>query len=199
MYNFADYFQNLQFHRIPFLTTAVLSLVIPPMRNLKVLGIYKCPLIHVGDTMKLLEIIQVDKTLDKKNQISLDFFPNYHQGPIAFPGSKYHQGTYGVTWDNWNGDTRLAVWQLVATILPQAEKQKQDFLSKHTMFRQWLDLTPCWRVAETLKTMLFRQGDTRTQQEIEEDFVVMCDYANSGGDKTKLKSKMPNCPEGWEW
>lgn len=199
MYNFADYFQNLQLHRIPYLTTDVLSLIIPPMRNLKVLGIYKCPLIHVGDTLKLLEIIQVDKPLEKKNQISLDFYPNYHQGPIPFPGNKYHQGTYGVTWDNWNGDTRLAVWQLASIIIPQAIEQKQDFLSKHTMFRQWLDTSPCWRVAETLATLQVHPGDTRSQYEIDEDFVVMVDFPNTGGSKTKFKSDRPNCPEGWEW
>lgn len=199
MFNFADYFQNLQLHRIPFLTTQLLELIIPLMRNLKVLGVYKCQLIHIGNTMKLLEIIQTDKPKGKDTQVSLDFYPNYHLGPISVAGRDDHVGSYGVTWDNWNGDTRLAVWQLVALIIPQAEKQEQDFLSKHTMFRQWLDKTPCWRVEETLATLIRRPGDTRSNEEIDEEFVIMCDCPNTGGKKSKFKGKVPNRPEGWEW
>jgi hypothetical protein len=199
MSNFADYFRNLQLHRIPFLKTDVLALTIPMMRNLKVLGIYQCPLIHIGETLRLLEIIQVDKIQEKKHQISLDFYPMYHVGPIPFPGNTGHTGSFGVTWDNWNGDTRLAIWQLVSIIIPQAIEARQDFLSKHTMFRQWLDKTPCWRVAETLGVLELRPGDTRSQLEIDEDFAVMVDYPNTGGSKTKFKRMQPKHPEGWQW
>jgi hypothetical protein len=199
MSNFADFFRNLQLHRLPFLTTNILELTIPMMRNLKVLGVYKCQLIHVGDTMKLLEIIQTDKPKGKDTQISLDFYPNYHQGPVPFPGYKYYVGSYGVTWDNWNGDTRLGVWQLISVIIPQALKQKQDFWSKHTMFRQWLDKSPCWRVSETLATLVRDTGDTRTDEEIDENFAGMCDYPNTGGSKKKFKSNIPNRTEGYEW
>jgi hypothetical protein len=169
------------------------------MRSLKVLGIYQCQLIHVGGTLKLLEIIQVDKVQEKKNQISLDFYPNYHVGPISYPDNKYCTGSFGATWDNWNGDSRLAIWQLVSIIMPQAMSQNQDFWSKHTMFRQWLDKTPCWRVAETLATLERGPEDTRTDVEVDEDFVVMVDYPNTSGSKSKFKSKLPNCPEGWQW
>ena len=199
MSNFADYFRNLQLHRIPFLTTAVLDLIIPMMRNLNVLGIYKCQLIHVGDTLKLLEIIQTDKPKGKDAKIALDFYPNYHVGPVSFPGYEYCTSSFGVTWDNWNGDTRLAVWELISVIFPQAQKQNQDFWSKHTMFRQWLDKTPCWRVAETLATLRREKDDTRTDHDIDEDFVVMVDFPNTGGSKTKFKSKIPNRPEGYKW
>jgi len=197
MYNFADFFRNLQLHRIPFLTTEVLSLIIPSMRNLKVLGIYQCELITVADTMKLLEIIQVDKLQDKENQIALDFYPMYHVGPIPIPD--YYTGSYGVTWDNWNGDTRLAMWQMISMIVYQANLQKQDFTSKHTMFRQWLDKGPCWRVAETLATLHAHEGDARTEAELDKDFAVMVDFPNSGGSKTKLMTRQPNRPEGWKW
>jgi len=45
--NFADYFQNLQLHRVPFLTTDLLSLLIPKMRNLKIWDL-QMPVVHVG-------------------------------------------------------------------------------------------------------------------------------------------------------
>ena len=199
MYNFADFFGNLQLHRIPFLTTEVLSLIIPLMRNLQVLGLYKCPLIHVGHTMKVLEIIQIDRVRERQNQISVDFYPNYHVGPASDPGKDYIVGSYGVTWDNWNGDSCLSIWQLVSIIMPQARSQKQDFWSKHTMFRQWLDKSPCWRVAETLAAIQRSPGDTRTNNEIEEDFVVMVDFPETGGSKARFKKERPNRPEGWKW
>ena len=198
MYNFADCFRNLQLHQIPFLTIEVLSLIIPSMRNLQVLGVYKCPLIHIGNTMELLKIIQIDKVRGKENQISLDFYPNYH-APASIPGKEHIVGSYGVTWDNWNGDSRIAVWQMVAEIMPQAHAQKQDFWSPHTMFRQWLNKTPCWRVAETLAKLIREPEDTRTNAEIYEDFAVMVDFPETSGSKTKFKAKRPNRPEGWKW
>jgi hypothetical protein len=199
MTNFADFFKNLQLHRIPFLTTNVLSLIIPMMRNLAVLGVYKCQLIHVGDTLKLLDIITTDKPHGKENQIALDFYPNYHVGPISFPGNNYCTGSYGPTWDNWNGDTRVALWQLISVIIPKAQAQKQDFVSPHTMFRQWFDKSPCWRVEATLATLIREEGDLRTDAEMDKDFVVMVDFPNTRGSKTKFSSKVPNRPEGYEW
>jgi hypothetical protein len=169
------------------------------MRNLKVLGVYKCQLIHIGDTMKLLEIIRTDRPKGRDNQISLDFYPNFHIGPIPVLGNKHTIGGYGPIWDNWDGDTRLAIWQLVSVIIPQAQKQQQDFHSKHTMFRQWLEKSPCWYVTETLETLIQRAGDERSDEQIDEDFVVMCDIPNTEGDKVKFKSKILYRPEGYEW
>jgi hypothetical protein len=42
-------------------------------------------------------------------------------------------------------------------------------------------------------------GDTRTDEEVDEDFVVMCDAPNTGGRKLKFKGKVPIRPEGYEW
>ena len=162
------------------------------MKNLRVLGIYQCPLIHVGDTMKLLDIIQTDKPKGKENQILLDFWPNYHVGPVHEPGNPRTVGSYGVTWDNWNADTRLALWCLISRIIPQARKQDVDFESPQSMFRQWLEKSPCMMVDETLAAMM---SNTTPPERI----AAMCDYANYSGSVTKLKSVIPNRPEGWEW
>jgi hypothetical protein len=154
IHNFADYFQNLQLHRVPFLTTELLGLLIPKMRNLRILGIYKCQLIHVGETMKLLDVIKTDRPLERENQISLDFYPNFHLGPVEEPGNKYSVGAYGVTWDNWNFDTTRAVWCLVIQIIPKARSQGVDFESKHTMFRQWMEKGPCHKIEETIAAFM---------------------------------------------
>ena len=124
------------------------------MRNLRILGIYNCQLIHVGETMKLLDIIKIDKPLERENQVALDFFPNFHLGPVEEPGDPYSVGSYGVTWDNWNYDTTIAVWCLAIQIITKARSQGVDFESKHTMFRQWLEKGPCHKVGETIKTFM---------------------------------------------
>lgn len=142
--------------------------------------------------MKILEIIKTDKPKEKENQISLDFYPNYHVGPVFEPGNPYTVGSYGVTWDNWNADTRLALWSLILRILPQARNQGIDFENPHTMFRQWLEKSPCMMVSETLEAIM---SISTTPEEL----AAMCDYAHYSGDVRKLMSKVPNRSEGWEW
>ena len=140
MSNFAENMQNLQLHRISFLTPQLLMLLIPKMVNLKVLGIYSCQLLHVAEIIRLLEIIKTDRPLGCENQISLDFYPMWHQGPEFYTNGKernpYYTGTYGATWDNTDMNTPLAVWSIVMRALPMARAQNIDLISKETAFRQ---------------------------------------------------------------
>jgi len=128
----------------------------------------------------VFNLIKTDKLLDKENQISLDFSPNYHLGPLEEPGNPYSVGSYGVTWDNWNYDTTLSVWALVARIVPQARNQGVDFESKHTAFRQWLEKSPCHEVGETLATMM---DLTKFQAEI----AAMVNYWCTQGNPERLE------------
>jgi hypothetical protein len=192
--NFADYFQNLQLHRVPFLTTDLLSLLIPKMRNLKILGIYKCQLIHVGETMKLLDIIKTDRPLERENQVSLDFYPNFHLGPVEEPGNPYSVGAYGVTWDNWNFDTTRAVWCLVIQIIPKARSQGIDFESKHSMFRQWMEHGPCHEIEETIAAFMTPPAHDEDESkekamnfETLKKIAAMVNYRRTGGKIEKLK------------
>ena len=150
----ADFFHNLQLHRVPFLTTDVLKLLIPKMRNLNALGIYSCQLIHLGEAMKLIDIIKTDRPLEKENQVILDFFPTFHLGPCDDITNEYYTGSYGVTWDNCDYPTDRAVWCQVFQILTKARLQGQDFESKHTMIRQWLEKGPCHEVEGTIKALV---------------------------------------------
>lgn len=148
IYNFAPFFKNLQLHRIGFLSTQHLALFVPHLTKLKVLGVYQCPMLSIAEALRLLEIIQVDRPRGHENQVSLDFYPMYHQGPVSAPGDWTSVGEYGVTWDNWDRDTIKAVWALCTRILPQARKQGSDFESAHTGFRQFMERGPCRKVAE---------------------------------------------------
>jgi hypothetical protein len=186
--NFADYFQNLQLHRVLFLTTEILGLLIPKMRTLRVLGVYKCQLIHVGETMKLLDIIKTDRPLERENQVSLDFYPNFHLGPIDEPGSPYSVGAYGVTWDNWNFDTTRAVWCLMIQIIPKARSQGIDFESEHTMFRQWMEKGPCHKIEETIAAFMTPPDPQNPEENIDnlKRIAAMVNYRRTGGKVEEL-------------
>lgn len=108
-------------------------------------------MIHVGNTIEILEIIKTDRTIEKERQVNLEFFPNYHVGPVNFPGNRFFTGAYGATWDNFNGRTDLAIWGMTLNIMKKARESGNDLFSKGTAFRKWLDMSPCWRVDKTLK------------------------------------------------
>jgi hypothetical protein len=147
------------------------------------LGIYKCQLIHVGETMKLLDIIRTDRPLERENQVSLDFYPNFHLGPVAVPGNPYSVGAYGVTWDNWNIDTTRAVWCLMVQIIPKARSQGIDFESKHTMFRQWMEKGPCHKIEETIALFMKPDDSIENLKKI----AAMINYRRTQGKVEKLK------------
>lgn len=199
MYNFRENFRILNLHRVPFLTPHLLSLLVPHMRNLQALGVYKCPLIHVGHTVKLLEIVRTDRMKGSK-PVALDFYPQFHEGPIHIAGTENFSGSYGVSWDNCEIDTRLAIWQIVVRCLPQARKQGVDLESSASAFRQWLDKSPCWKVSDTLE-LFKRLGPQNDKNDLlkAEEIVAQVDYPSYKGLVSRLMSKLPNRPEGWKW
>lgn len=224
----ADCLQHLQLHRIPFLTVDVLALFVPSMRNLKTLSVLKCQLIHVGHTLRLLEIIKTDRVKERENQVNLDFYPQFHHGPgggISRYAGPYAVGAYGVTWDNWYHDSRLGVWALASQIFKQARSQNVDLESKGTSFRKWLDDGPCWEVDLTINALLdpkyenararraeilAKAEDLRSAEEVSElhdaehciaALVARIDTANPDhlGNARKFSGVVPNRPTGWKW
>ncbi|KAK0118180.1 hypothetical protein ONS95_012485 [Cadophora gregata] len=198
MSNFAENMQNLQLHRISFLTPQLLNLLIPKMTQLRVLGIYQCQLMHVAEIIRLLEIIKTDRPLGRENQISLDFYPMWHQGPEPYINGKEWNpaftGTYGATWDNTDMNTPLAVWSIVLRALPMARTQNVDIVSKESAFRQWLDKGLLWKVEETLQALQNPNTDPR----------VICALVDSRnpdhhGNVRRWASDNIGCrPEGWK-
>ena len=93
-----DHFKRVHLHRLPFLTTDLLRILVPQMTNLEMLGVYRCPLIHVGYAMQLLEIITLDRMKGREHQVSLDFYPRFHIGPVIEDGNPQTIGGFGPTW-----------------------------------------------------------------------------------------------------
>ncbi|KAM0168746.1 hypothetical protein ACHAPF_010663 [Botrytis cinerea] len=208
MHNFSEFLQNIQLHHVPFLTTHILALVIPEMRKLKTLGVYNCELIHLGDGIELLSIITRDRLRGCEHQVDLDFYPAYHVGPYPFHQAGDQKGerrlggeySYGVSWDDPGmhvADIRIAIWQEVHSLLRQTRAQGIDFVSKHTMFRQWLDKSPCMLVEETLKILM--------DDEVTVDHVIAhVAYGDFGGKVEKFHEALngkgiANKTEGVRW
>ncbi|TGO88838.1 hypothetical protein BPOR_0139g00120 [Botrytis porri] len=208
MHNFSEFLQNIQLHHVPFLTTHILALVIPEIRKLKTLGVYNCELIHLFDGIELLNIITRDRLRGCEHQVDLDFYPAYHVGPHPIYQAGVQKGkrklgaqySYGVTWDDPGmhvADIRIAIWQEVHSLLRQSRAQGIDFVSKHTMFRQWLDKSPCMLVEETLQILM--------DDDVTVDHVIAhVAYGDFGGRVEKyheaLKGKgIANKTEGVKW
>ncbi|PQE21773.1 ribosomal L36 protein [Rutstroemia sp. NJR-2017a WRK4] len=197
MSNFADYLQNIQLHRIPFLSCHVLELLIPQMRKLKVLGIYQCQLIHLGEGLALLDILKTDRPRGRENQVALDWSPNYHQGPTVKDMKVGIPYSYGVSWDDTGSvvsDTRIAIWQLISSIILQARMQDIDFEGPHTAFRRWLEKSPCWEVDQTLKIILDPNSTLH-------DIVAWVAFPEFKGRPERIEGpkKLGNKPEGSLW
>jgi len=200
MSNFADNFRNIQFHRVPFLSTRVLTLLIPHMRRLEVLGIYKCQLIHLGEGEELLNIIRTDRPLGKEYQVQLDWYPNYHDGPEFRPGRLDCTGRYGVTWDDSKPNVRnvrVAIWCLVYSLVAQANRHGIDLVGPHTAFRKWLDDSPCLMVEDTLQAIKRYLGEG---EPIElEEFVGWIIFDQIHGDFRRIRKPEKECVAGRLW
>lgn len=126
-------------------------MIIPELRNLRMLGIYRCELLHLASALPILKILRENRGVGKTTNIAFDFYPRFHVGPENVYDRTVFTGSYGVTWDNFMLDSRLGIWALVVQILSVARAQGVDFTSEDSAFRLWLEKSPCWRVRETLE------------------------------------------------
>lgn len=188
MYKGRDCFEIIHLHRIPYLTFETLYHVIPYMRNLKVLGIYRCPLIHFGLILRLFRMMAKPHRIEvSKPPARLDFYPRYHVGPKAEAG-EYSNGSFGVTWENSKLDTRLAIWCYVQKAMIIAKKigiAEDCIVSPQSALYQWLEKI-CWNVGPTLQALLHD-----TYADDPEQLAALFDFPLTRGKKENLKYKFP--------
>jgi hypothetical protein len=127
------------------------------MSNLKALGVYQCQLIHIGDTLRLLEIVRKGRESSPKRAVTLDFYPRFHVGPVPIPNDDNYTGSYGVTWNNSRIDSRLAIWCLVARSVRQSRHQGAGLFNGDGAFKLWLEKSPCWRIDDTLIALCYQR------------------------------------------
>lgn len=143
--------------------------MVPYLENLKFLGIYACPLIHIGDLPRLLKLLTTDRLKGREDRVNFDFRPQYHTGPGLHPRdrfsfenwdeinkyeTKHGTGSYGVTWDNSGLDTNVGTWAIVLPGREKARKLGIDLTRPGSVFRQWLDESP-WYVNYLFSSLAF--------------------------------------------
>ncbi|KAM3508146.1 hypothetical protein MY10362_001351 [Beauveria mimosiformis] len=74
----------LHFHQVPFFDRRILAIILRACPNVTMLGVYDCPLIHLGDLIPLLDLIyeiNMERKLQNKPLIGgFDFYPSFHKG-----------------------------------------------------------------------------------------------------------------------
>lgn len=180
--------ETLHLHRVPLLMVEVLDLVIPRFGNLRSLGVYRCPLIHVGHTLQLLDMVgrcgEIQAAAQRKpvTPVRLDFWPRFHVGPSEQNTPTSH-GSYGVTWDNSELDTRLAIWCIVQKAIEQAKAQgiAQCLTDEASAFRIWVEKI-CWNVGPTMKAIF---EETHSNDPIQ--LAAIYDFPRTHGRKDLLQ------------
>ncbi|KAK8142155.1 hypothetical protein G3M48_009266 [Beauveria asiatica] len=94
----------LHFYQVPFFDRRILAIILRACPNVTMLGVYDCPLIHLGDLIPLLDLIyeiNTERKLQNKPLIGgFDFYPSFHKGLSA----EDEHGVFGLTADSMDRD-----------------------------------------------------------------------------------------------
>ncbi|KAJ3479172.1 hypothetical protein NLG97_g8385 [Lecanicillium saksenae] len=97
--------QVLHLHNTPLMDRRILAIVLRACPNLTMVGVYNCPLIHLGDIIPILDLIyeiNEDRRLRKMPLITgFDFYPSFHRGLEVRGGQA---PMYGLTADSMDLD-----------------------------------------------------------------------------------------------
>ncbi|KGQ12069.1 hypothetical protein BBAD15_g2184 [Beauveria bassiana D1-5] len=104
MFNQRENTEVLHFYKIPFFDRRILAIILRACPNVTMLGVYDCPLIHLGDLIPLLDLIyeiNMERKLQNKPLIGgFDFYPSFHKGFSA----ESEQRVFGLTADSMDRD-----------------------------------------------------------------------------------------------
>lgn len=132
----------LHFDKIPLLDRRVLAVILRSCPNVTSLGVYDCPLLHIGDIVCLLDLIsEVNMTrLQQKKPLitSFDFFPCLERGmPFKHPSA----ATYGLTWNPVNLEVaQKGLYVLLLKAFAKAYRMKLAYslFDEHQGLRKYL-------------------------------------------------------------
>lgn len=124
------------------------------------LGIYECPLIHIGDVSAILDLIhEINKGRLKSQPLirDFDFYPRFHTGTGYETDSEIgYSATYGITWTNTEND--ILQRGLMAILLEATLKSRRMgiglLMDQKGAFRKYLDNLPL----QPLQIMSFLDG-----------------------------------------
>lgn len=135
-----------------------LECIVASLPQLKTLGVYQCPLLHLGKASEVLDIIRHNPKHhvgENYSYVHLDLYPMFHEGP----NSLIRQGSFGATWNHPGCDLATGIIQLVLyELYPKAQSLNIDILEWGCAFRRFLEKCPMprWgilRMYEAIKTI----------------------------------------------
>lgn len=89
----------LHFEKIPLLDRRMVAVILRECPNVRMIGIYDCPLIHFGDVLCLIDLIYEVNYKRREAGLpeitALDFYPRFNHGT---PFETGRSATYGLTW-----------------------------------------------------------------------------------------------------
>ena len=142
----------LHFQKVSMLDRRLVAVILRGCLRVRMVGIYDCPLIHFGDIVCLLDLInevnETRRTAGLPQIEAFDFSPNFNYG---MPYEHDHAATYGLTW----GPHTLEVVQrgffkiLLEAYLKSSAMDLQHLFDDNKAFRVYLNRVPALPFAVT--------------------------------------------------
>ena len=142
--------QVLYFQKVPFLDRRMVAIILRACPNVRMVGIYSCPLLHFGDVLCLLDLIhEVNHTRRQEGHpeiTALDFFPRYNQG---MPYETTNSATYGLTWGPHKLDVvQRGFFNIILKAFLKSKRMKISLLfDKDKEFCKYLHMVPNYPLA----------------------------------------------------
>ncbi|KAF5027769.1 hypothetical protein F66182_147 [Fusarium sp. NRRL 66182] len=138
----------LHLHKTPLLDRRLLAIILRSCPLIKMVGVYDCPLFHVGDVICLLDMIHevnVERRREQRPIVeALDFYPRYHSGMPHRGNGHQDSQTYGLTWKPRNNEiVQRGLLAIVMQAVLKSRRMKIDLLmDKDAAFMAYLSNLP---------------------------------------------------------
>lgn len=135
----------LHFQKVPVLDRRLVAIILRGCPRVRMIGIYDCRLIHFGDVICLLDLIDEINTSRRADGLpeieAFDFYPNFNYGtPWNHPSAR----THGLTWKPYpNEGVRRGVFRILLEAHFKACRMGLKLLFEETHgFRTFLNRIP---------------------------------------------------------
>lgn len=138
----------LHFQKVPVLDRRLVAIILRACPRVRMIGIYDCRLIHFGDVVCLIDLIDEINTSRRADGLpeieAFDFYPNFNYGtPWSDPSAR----TNGLTWKPYpNEGVRRGVFRILLEAHLKASRMGLKLLFEETHgFRTFLNRIPTLR------------------------------------------------------
>ncbi|KAL6876580.1 hypothetical protein J3F83DRAFT_712162 [Trichoderma novae-zelandiae] len=145
MHAVSTYIEVLHLHDLPLLDRRTLAIMLRSMPRVVQVAVYKCPLVHFGDLIPILDLIHEINTGRREKEMptikAFDFYPHFEEG---MPYKHQYAATFGLTWGPLPMD--LAQRGLYCILLKALMKAKAmnlgQLFDKDGALMEWLARVP---------------------------------------------------------